>query len=96
MDDIRLANDSVNRCKVIDRRGYCKVLTMMPRRVWQTIMHRLGPLNIIDPLAPVGSYEFDMGRMDERYACDLLVRLSQKGPGYFADIEYNGKAHVAP
>ena len=45
------------------------------------LMHRLGPLNIFDPMNPDREYRLDLRRWDHREMCKILVHLSITEPG---------------
>ena len=45
------------------------------------VYHRLGILNVIDPITPERAYNLDLRRWDHREMCKLLVRLAQVEPG---------------
>lgn len=45
------------------------------------LMHRLGPLNIFDPMHPDREYRLDLRRWDHREMCKILVHLSITEPG---------------
>jgi len=78
--------------RVIDRRGFAKVLKTLPQAVVSAAHHRLSYFNCLDPVDPCGEYSLDLSLLDERRLCELLVKMTQSGGGYWQDIEIDGKA----
>ena len=74
--------------KTIGRLELLKTIAGLNSTVRNTLMHRLGYLNLLNPLGAEFTYELNMSHCDERSMAHLLLMLTQQGPLYWCAMSY--------
>lgn len=63
-----------------DKNG-ARILDMLTLDETAEIFHRLGVLNVIDPLYPDRLYRLDLRRWEHRELCKIMIKLAMEEPG---------------
>jgi Ca2+-binding EF-hand superfamily protein len=67
--------------RIVDLHNFEIVMHMLSPLDCAAVICRVGWLNIFNPLKPDGSYEFEVGRHEERVLTKIIVQLSIDEPG---------------
>jgi hypothetical protein len=63
-----------------DKNGV-RILDVLSRDDQSELLHRVGILNIMDPISPDRLYRLDLRRWDHREACKIMIQLAIVEPG---------------
>ena len=67
--------------RIVDLENFEKILQCVDIKIARQFIHRLGWMNIWNPLKPSHIYSFDFTKYDHRYLCKLLLDLAPEEPG---------------
>merc|ERR1711939_868411 len=62
-------------------KGGGRILDMLSADEREEIFHRLGMLNVLDPMYPDRFYRLDLRRWDHREICKIMIKLAVEEPG---------------
>ena len=63
-----------------DKNGV-RILDILSRDDQSELLHRVGILNVMDPMSPDRLYRLDLRRWDHREACKIMIQLAIVEPG---------------
>ncbi|CAM9227476.1 unnamed protein product [Chrysoparadoxa australica] len=73
--------------RVVDLGNFNKVIDTLPANKAQEVCHRLGYLNVLNPMKLSRTYRLDLEKADERKLCKMLLQLApgEKGDNMKVD-----------